>query len=130
MFGAGLVVSGMTDPSKVLGFLNVFGVWDPSLMFVMLGAISVHALLYRAIIRRKAPFAAPEFSVPAIARVDARLVIGSAVFGVGWGLSGYCPGPGVVALASGAASAFVFVLAVLLGSSLASRLDAARRVRS
>lgn len=125
-FGAGLVVSGMTSPAKVLGFLNVFGAWDPSLMFVMMGAIGVHALLYRPIMRRKAPFAAAAFALPAVRRVDARLVIGSAIFGAGWGLSGYCPGPSVVALASGSVNVLVFVAALLVGSFLASRLEAAR----
>ena len=125
-FGVGLVVSGMTNPAKVLGFLDVFGAWDPSLMFVMVGAIGVHALLYRPIMRRKAPFAAEAFAVPAARRVDARLVAGSAVFGVGWGLSGYCPGPSVVALASGSASVLVFVAALLIGTVLASRLGAER----
>jgi uncharacterized protein len=122
VFGAGLVVSGMSNPAKVLGFLNLFGAWDPSLMFVMVGAIGVHALLYRHIIRRKAPYAAPAFDVPAAGRVDARLLIGSALFGAGWGLSGYCPGPSVVALASGATSVLVFVSALLLGSFVAARL--------
>jgi uncharacterized membrane protein YedE/YeeE len=124
LFGVGLVVSGMTNPAKVLGFLNWFGDWDPSLMFVMLGAIGVHAPLLRAIIRRKSPLAAHGFAIPAVRRVDARLVVGSALFGVGWGLSGYCPGPAVVALASGSGSVLVFVVAVLCGSFVASRLDA------
>jgi uncharacterized membrane protein YedE/YeeE len=124
VFGAGLVVSGMTDPAKVLGFLNAFGDWDPSLMFVMVGAIGVHALLYRAILRRNAPLAAEAFTIPAGRRVDARLVVGSALFGVGWGLSGYCPGPSVVALGTGSMSVLVFVAALLIGSALASRLDA------
>lgn len=123
VFGVGLVVSGMTDPAKVLGFLNVFGEWDPSLMFVMVGAIGVHALLVRPILRRSVPLAAETFAVPTVRQVDARLVIGSAVFGVGWGLSGYCPGPAVVALASGSASVLAFVAALLCGNFLASRLD-------
>jgi uncharacterized membrane protein YedE/YeeE len=114
----------MTNPAKVLGFLNPFGNWDPSLIFVMVGAIGVHALLYRAILRRKSPVAAETFAVPAVRRVDARLVVGSALFGVGWGLSGYCPGPSVVALASGSMNVLVFVAALLIGSVLASRLDA------
>ena len=126
VFGVGLVVSGMTNPAKVLGFLNLFGDWDPSLMLVMVGAIGVHSLLLRLILRRKSPLAAESFAVPAVRRVDARLVIGSAVFGVGWGLSGYCPGPAVVALASGSVSVLVFVAALLCGSFLAARLDAER----
>ena len=124
VFGVGLVVSGMTNPAKVLGFLNLFGEWDPSLMFVMVGAIGVHALLLRSIMRRQSPLAAHGFAIPAVRRVDARLVVGSAVFGVGWGLSGYCPGPAVVALASGSGSVLVFVAALLCGSFVASRLDA------
>jgi uncharacterized membrane protein YedE/YeeE len=115
LFGAGLVVSGMTKPDKVLAFLNPFGAWDPSLAFVMIGAIGVHALSYRFSRRLRAPLAAHEFHVPAARAVDVRLVLGAATFGVGWGLAGYCPGPAVVALGSGNAGAGVFTLALLAG---------------
>jgi len=115
LFGAGLVVSGMTDPQKVLAFLDPFGAWDPSLAFVMLGAIAVHAVAYRFVRRLSKPFAAHEFHVPRVGAIDARLVLGAATFGVGWGLSGYCPGPSVVALGSGSGAAGIFVVAILAG---------------
>jgi len=125
LFGAGLVVSGMTQPVKILGFLDVFGAWDASLAFVMIGAIGVHAVLFRLIVRRKAPVAAPRFELPVTRRIDAPLVLGSALFGIGWGLSGYCPGPSIVALASGGTEVLVFVAALLVGSFLGARfLDA------
>ena len=118
LFGAGLVVSGMTNPAKVLAFLDPLGDWDPSLAFVMLGAIAVHALAYRIVRRLSRPLAAREFHVTSVRAVDARLVIGAATFGVGWGLSGYCPGPSVVAASSGSVGAGIFVVALLAGSAL------------
>src|SRR6185295_7370618 len=98
----GLAVSGMTRPSKVVGFLDVFGAWDASLAFVMVGAIGVHAVLQRVIARRGSPLFEDRFHLPTRRDVDARLLAGAAVFGVGWGLGGFCPGPGLVAAASGA----------------------------
>jgi len=115
MFGAGLLLSGMTRPDKVLGFLDVTHDWDPSLAFVMMGAIGVHAIAYRRIIRRARPLFDTGFHLPAQCTVDRRLVTGAVVFGVGWGLAGYCPGPALVAGASGASAALVFVVAMLLG---------------
>jgi uncharacterized membrane protein YedE/YeeE len=124
VFGAGLVVSGMTRPAKVLAFLDIFGeAWDPSLAFVMLGAIGVAALAFRWSRRSSAPVAAPTFSIPAKQPLDASLVGGAALFGVGWGLSGYCPGPSVVALASGGLGVVVFVAAVFVGMLAAARLE-------
>ena len=135
LFGVGLVVSGMTSPQKVLGFLDVFGAWDPSLAFVMVGAISVHAVLYRFVRRRTAPLFAERFWVPERKGIDAPLVVGAALFGVGWGLSGICPGPGLVVLPAGVvdgATPLLAFLAALLGGmalfALWSRLrDALRR---
>lgn len=115
LFGAGLVVSGMTRPEKVLGFLDVFGAWDASLLFVMLGAVAVHALAHRAIRGRPSPVLATTWSVPPRRSIDWKLLGGAALFGVGWGLGGYCPGPAVVSLGGGAASAFVFGVAMLAG---------------
>ena len=115
LFAAGLGVSGMTQPAKVLAFLDVAGRWDPSLAFVMLGAIAVHAPLARRILVRPAPVLAPGFSLPVRRDVDARLVVGAATFGVGWGLSGLCPGPAITLLASARPIAVVFVAAMLAG---------------
>jgi uncharacterized protein len=122
LFALGLGISGMTQPAKVLGFLDVAGRWDPSLAFVMAGAIGVYAALARLILRRRAPLVAPSFSLPVRRRVDARLLIGAAVFGIGWGLAGLCPGPAVTALASGKPIAVAFVGAMLIGTVLADAL--------
>jgi uncharacterized membrane protein YedE/YeeE len=123
VFGAGLVVSGMTRPEKVLGFLDVFGRWDASLMFVMLGAIGVHFVAYRWIRGRSAPMFAAKFVVPTRRDLDAKLLIGAAIFGAGWGLGGYCPGPGIVSLPGGGASAAVFVIAMLAGMFGTGKLE-------
>ncbi|HKU37775.1 MAG TPA: YeeE/YedE family protein [Polyangiales bacterium] len=123
LFGAGLLVSGMTNPRKVLGFLDVFGAWDASLMFVMLGAIGVHLFAYRMIRGRSAPLFAPKFVIPSRRDVDAKLLIGAALFGAGWGLGGYCPGPGIVSLPGGSGAA-VFVLAMLTGMFATGKLEA------
>jgi uncharacterized membrane protein YedE/YeeE len=125
-FGAGLVVSGMTRPTKVLGFLDVFGDWDPSLMFVMLGAIGVHWIAYRVIRGRSAPLFASKFVVPSRRDLDAKLLFGAAVFGAGWGLGGYCPGPGIVSLPGGGLGAAVFVLAMLAGMFATGKLESVR----
>jgi uncharacterized protein len=121
LFGAGLVVSGMTDPAKVIGFLDMFGSWDPSLAFVMVGAIGVHALAYRVIRKRTVPLIAEAFERPPARPVDARLIGGAALFGVGWGLGGYCPGPSIVALGSFAPGVVVFVAGLVAGSLLAGK---------
>jgi hypothetical protein len=115
LFAAGLGVGGMTQPAKVFGFLDVAGNWDPSLAFVMLGAIAVHATAVRAILRRRAPLFAGRFALPTRRDVDARLVAGAALFGAGWGLVGYCPGPAVTALGGGSPAAAVFVPAMVAG---------------
>jgi uncharacterized membrane protein YedE/YeeE len=117
LFGVGLVVSGMTDPSKILGFLDFFGRWNPSLMGVMLGAIGVHAAFLYWDARRRGERV--QASLLPKRRIDAALVGGSAVFGVGWGLAGYCPGPGIVSLGFGALAPFVFVGTSVLGMLLA-----------
>ena len=115
LFGAGLVVSGMTQPKKVLGFLDPFGAFDASLMFVMLGAIALHLIAYRVRSRRSAPLYAEKFLVPTRRDVDTKLLAGAFIFGAGWGLGGYCPGPGIVSLAGGGLAARAFVSAMLLG---------------
>jgi uncharacterized membrane protein YedE/YeeE len=119
VFSAGLCVSGMTRPSKVLGFLDVFGSWDPSLALVMLGAVSVSAIGFRIARRRVGPVLGGEFSIPGPGRaLEARMIAGAALFGVGWGLSGLCPGPAVVSLAGGQMGAFVFLVAMAVGMAL------------
>src|SRR5690606_20658314 len=109
-------ISGMTKPSKVVGFLDLFGAWDPSLAFVMMGGVVVYGVLFRLIVRRKAPLFSTRFHLPTRADLDVRLVLGSALFGIGWGLGGYCPGPGVVSLASGSLPAIVFVVSMAVGA--------------
>jgi len=118
LFGAGLVVSGMTQADKVVDFLDVANLWDPSLAFVMVGAIGVHVVLYRLILRRSSPLFAESFGIPTRTDIDPRLVGGAALFGVGWGLGGYCPGPGLVSSMSGAGNAVAFVLALTVGMQL------------
>jgi uncharacterized protein len=115
IFAVGLAISGMTRPAKVVGFLDVFGAWDASLAFVMMGAIGVHAIAHRWILRRGAPLFDEGFHLPTRKDLDARLIAGAAVFGVGWGLGGYCPGPGIVAASSGAVAALVFVVGMTGG---------------
>jgi uncharacterized membrane protein YedE/YeeE len=127
LFGAGLLVSGMTEPAKVLGFLDVLGEWDPSLLFVMLGAIGVHFVGYRLVRRRSRPIAAEQFTIAEPRPVDVRLLGGAAIFGAGWGLSGYCPGPAVVCLASGGLGVVIFVGGVVLGTLVISLLDLGSR---
>jgi len=122
LFGAGLLVSGMTQPSKVVGFLDIGGgAWDPSLAFVMVGAIGVFAIAYRLIARRRRTLFGGPLYLPTAQRVDAALIGGAAIFGVGWGLAGYCPGPALVSAAAGAAPALVFVGAMIVGMMLARR---------
>lgn len=118
LFGAGLVLSGMTDPAKVIGFLDVGGAWDPSLAFVMGGAVLVHATGRRLMRGARTPWFTGDFSAPLRTHIDRALVIGSALFGVGWALAGYCPGPALVALGSGSIGAISFVAFMLLGMLL------------
>lgn len=133
LFAAGLVVSGMTQPAKVIGFLNVagmadparFGVWDPSLAFVMGGALCITLLAFavtpRAGVR---PWLADSFQLPTRRDIDARLVLGAVLFGVGWGLAGYCPGPAVASVLTGGQDAIVFIAALALGIWAARRFFA------
>lgn len=115
LFAVGLAIGGMTRPAKVLAFLDLAGKWDPSLAFVMAGAIAVHALAYRLVRRRRTPFFAASFALPPRSDVDPSLVAGALCFGVGWGLAGYCPGPALTGLASGAVPTCVFVAGMVLG---------------
>lgn len=116
VFALGLGVAGMTKPAKVLGFLDLFGAWDASLAFVMVGAIAVYAVAFRAVRGRAAPLFDDRFHLPTRKDLDLRLVLGAALFGVGWGLAGYCPGPGLVAAATGSPGGLAFVLGLALGT--------------
>jgi uncharacterized protein len=118
VFAIGLGISGMTQPAKVVGFLDVFGHWDPSLMFVMMGAIAVHAVSYRLIRRRSTPLLTTEWQVPGGREITRPLLLGAFIFGVGWGLGGYCPGPAVTALASMTAKPVYFVVSMIVGMLL------------
>lgn len=118
VFALGLGISGMTDADKVLGFLNLAGDWDPSLAFVMAGAIGVHLVLYKRIIRRQSPIFDGSFHIPSRRDITPQLVGGAALFGVGWGLGGFCPGPGLVSLSGLGSSAAVFVVFMLSGMGL------------
>ena len=115
VFALGLGISGMTRPVKVIGFLDFAGKWDASLAFVMISAIAVYFIAYRLARRRTAPMFAEKFSVPERKDIDRKLLVGAALFGAGWGLGGFCPGPAITSLASGAAPVSVFVTAVAAG---------------
>jgi uncharacterized protein len=125
VFGIGLIVSGMTDPGKVIGFLDVAGRWDPSLAFVMGGAILVGYFSFAAAGKRGRTFLGGAMQLPTGRDIDARLVAGSTVFGIGWGLAGFCPGPALVALGAGIDQAALFVAAMLAGMVI---YDAAERL--
>lgn len=117
LFGLGLCLSGMADPSVVLGFLDLAGNWNPALLFVMAGGVSVTLIGYRIVLGRKRPLWSKSFQLPTATAIDAPLMSGAVVFGIGWGLAGYCPGPALVSLASGRPQVVVFVVAMLAGMS-------------
>ncbi len=123
MFGLGLIVSGMADPAKVLGFLDLAGAWDPSLAFVMAGAIAVGLVAFTMAKRRSRSLLGLQMRLPQSGAIDRRLVGGSLLFGAGWGLAGFCPGPALVALGMGEPRAGVFVLAMLAGMGLFEWLE-------
>ena len=122
VFGLGLLASGMTDPTKIKGFLDLFGAWDPSLALVMGGAIAVGVPAFALARRRARSWTGTPFEIPANTAIDTRLLFGGAIFGVGWGLAGFCPGPAIVAASSGSVAALVFVMAMLIGMALHDRL--------
>ena len=115
LFGLGLILSGMTDPGKVTGFLDLFGLWDPSLALVMGGAIAVGFFAFTLAKKRTTNFLGGMLRLPAKNQIDKPLIIGSLLFGAGWGLAGFCPGPALVSMASGQPKALVFVVAMLAG---------------
>jgi uncharacterized protein len=118
VFALGLGLGGMTQPAKVIGFLDFTGNWDPSLAFVMMGAIAVYAILYRLIRHRPSPVFTSVFSVPRQKDIDLRLLGGAALFGFGWGIGGFCPGPALTSLASGSVIVVIFVAAMIAGMAL------------
>jgi uncharacterized membrane protein YedE/YeeE len=118
LFGAGLIVSGMSDPFKVIGFLDVTGMWDPSLALVLAGAVLVGLVAYPIAGRRTAAVLGGPMQLPAAREIDRRLVLGSLTFGIGWGLAGFCPGPALVALGAGYGKAAAFVAAMVAGMAL------------
>jgi uncharacterized membrane protein YedE/YeeE len=122
LFAIGLAVSGMAQPEKVVGFLDVLGSWDPSLAFVMLGAVGVYGFTHWRLAGWRRPLLAARFSLPTPARIDGRLLAGAAIFGVGWGVSGFCPGPALTALGAGAPAAWWFVPAMIAGVLVHDRI--------
>ena len=115
VFALGVGIGGMTQPAKVIGFLDFLGAWDPSLAFVMVGAIGVHSLAYWMMRRRSSPLLSSAFSVPTRTDIDFRLVLGATIFGLGWGIVGYCPAPALTSLASGNLSPVIFSVAMIAG---------------
>jgi hypothetical protein len=127
LFGGGLILSGMSNPAKVLAFLDVAGAWDPSLLFVMVGAILVAAVAFRFARTRVRPLFGSQIHVPGAGRIDTPLVLGSITFGIGWGLVGYCPGPALTALSVGGRSTLLFVAAMVAGMAI---FEVAERIRA
>lgn len=126
LFGVGLVVSQMSSPTKVLAFLDVAGNWDPSLALVMGAALLVTLPAFRLILGRSQPLFDERFHLPVNSSIDLRLLLGAAIFGIGWGLAGFCPGPALAALGAGQADPWLFVFGLLLGSWVAGRLQRLR----
>ncbi|MDZ7853734.1 MAG: DUF6691 family protein [Halomonas sp.] len=126
IFGLGLAISGMTDPARVLGFLDLFGAWDPTLMFVLGGAVVTNFIGYRLVLRRKAPLFGNAFQLPTRQDLDGRLIGGAALFGIGWGLSGYCPGPAFASIAGLSVPLLAMLIAMVAGWFLARAIPASR----
>ena len=123
LFGLGLLLSGMTDPGKVLGFLDLIGPWDPSLALVMGGAIAVGVVAFTVAKKKTTSFLGGAMRLPTSNQIDRRLIVGAAMFGAGWGLAGFCPGPALVSLATGQPKAAIFVFAMLAGMAIFEILD-------
>ena len=129
VFGLGLIVSGMANPAKILGFLDLSGSWDPSLAFVMAGAVAVGLIAFAIAGKRTVSILGADMKLPTARHIDRRLVGGSLLFGIGWGVAGFCPGPGLVALGMGEAKAAVFVAAMLAGMALFEGLERRKKGR-
>ena len=127
LMGLGLAISGMMNPAKVLGFLDLAGAWDPTLVLVMGGALATTWVGYRLAFKRPAPLFAPQFTLPTRRDIDTPLVVGAAVFGVGWGLVGFCPGPAIAALTSLRVEPFVFIAAMAVGMLFTKHIVLGRR---
>ncbi|WP_299257465.1 DUF6691 family protein [uncultured Kushneria sp.] len=125
LFGLGLAISGMTDPARVIGFLDVAGAWDPTLIFVLGGAVITTFIGYRLVWRRQMPLFESRFQLPTRRDLDTRLLSGAALFGIGWGLSGYCPGPAAASLPEPSWPLAAFIMTLLMGWWLARRLSPA-----
>lgn len=123
LFSLGLAISDMINPEKVKAFLDIFGSWNPSLIFVMIGAIAVHFLTYKSIRKRQSPLFSMHWHVPHKTEITKSLVIGSALFGIGWGLAGFCPGPAVTSLAFSNTDVLIFVLSMIIGMFLFKLTD-------
>lgn len=130
LFALGLGLGGMTQPIKVVGFLDVFGNWDPSLLFVMVGAVGTHFVLYRLIRKRTTPLLTHEWHIPQKTELSRDLIVGSFIFGVGWALAGYCPGPAMTSLATLKIKTLLFVVSMLAGMFLFGLYDKARLRRA
>jgi hypothetical protein len=130
VFGLGLIVAGMANPAKVLGFLDLAGAWDPSLALVMGGAVAVGAGAFALMRRRTRTLLGSPVLLPTASRIDRRVLIGSLAFGVGWGLAGICPGPALVLAGAGSAKGWVFLLAMLAGNGLFEIFEALKAQRS
>lgn len=126
LFGLGLAVSGMTDPARVVGFLDVAGAWDPTLMFVLGGAVITTFIGYRLVFKRPAPLLGSVFQLPTKRELDAKLLGGAALFGIGWGLSGYCPGPAIASIGALSLPLLAMLVTMVLGWFVASRFAAKR----
>lgn len=129
LFAVGLGISGMTLPQKVIGFLDFFGNWDPSLGLVMIGSVGVYLVLHRLILKRSQPLFASKFHVPApTSHVNSPLIVGGVLFGVGWGIVGLCPGPALTSLVSGDTQVWIFFVAMIVGMYAEGTLDVANRI--
>jgi uncharacterized protein len=122
LFGLGLVISGLANPAKVLNFLDITGTWDPSLIFTMAAAVLITGIGYQLVLKRRKPLCDETFHVPTTTAIDAKLITGASLFGIGWGLVGYCPGPAIAALSFANTSTFIFVAAMLVGMAVGRRV--------
>ena len=129
IFGLGLIISGMANPAKVIGFLDITGPWDPSLVLVMAAAVAVASIAFFFAERRTVSFLGTQMKFPHARHIDRRLIGGGLLFGIGWGIAGFCPGPGLVSLGTGQAKALVFVIAMLVGMVVFALIEKRRQLK-